>query len=151
MCVDLTKPLKMYRYSFTGCRIFFFRTGNLLNIDTSFSPLNGHSIESKTKPLSTLASEVQYLTTQHSLFCIKKCLTTVSQGAVRWSTLKTNVHIQISKRKHRFLKGQQFGEFSIALFLFVCFSHIFLIFPKAQICLDKCFILWDRSHGQCAC
>lgn len=59
----------------------FFRTGNLLNIYMLISPLNGHSRkteQNKKKPL-TLASEVKYLTTQHSLFCIKKCLTKISQ------------------------------------------------------------------------
>lgn len=90
------------------------------------SPLNGHSrkTEQNKKPL-TLASEVKYLTTQHSLFCIKKCLTKISQVTVRWFILKTNVHTQVGKVKpssHKMWQFEGIRFFSIIFWAYVFFS-----------------------------
>lgn len=73
-----------YHYSFVDDKILM--TGNLLNNLHLVFHLKHSEGRKKNNPI--LASEVKYLTAQHSLFCIKKCLTKIPQVTVRCQAFK---------------------------------------------------------------
>lgn len=82
-------------------------TGNLLNIYTWFSTLNIQKGEKNKKTI--LASEVKYLTAQHSLFCIKKCLTKIPQVTVRRPNFKKQMCVH-NYASRIYLKMELFVE-----------------------------------------
>lgn len=68
-----------YNCSFIGDEIFMTKSFEYLHLVFHLKHSEGGK---KNNPI--LALEVKYLTTQHSLFCIKKCLTRIPRVPVRW-------------------------------------------------------------------